>query len=100
MLILQRFHTRNPCKTLAETNYNPAVGWDNTTHQNSVGVNSLYFNDFYSSLLGGLVGNDAHPTAFIFQKIGFAGVSNGKNNGFAGVCRKGLKLLYLKNIKR
>ncbi|MBR6027228.1 MAG: hypothetical protein IK065_06515 [Neisseriaceae bacterium] len=37
---------RNSCKTLSETNYNPAIGWDNTTHQNAAGVNPLYFNNF------------------------------------------------------
>ncbi|MBO4576116.1 MAG: hypothetical protein J5680_03300, partial [Neisseriaceae bacterium] len=42
---------------------------------NAVGVNLLYFNDFYSALSGGLVGWQAHPTAFLFQKLGFAGVS-------------------------
>ncbi|MBR5674869.1 MAG: hypothetical protein IKX14_00315 [Neisseriaceae bacterium] len=35
----------------------------------------MNFNDFYSALSGGLVGKDAHPTAFLFQKLGFAGVS-------------------------
>ncbi|MBR5941066.1 MAG: hypothetical protein IKZ88_07380 [Neisseriaceae bacterium] len=46
-------------------------------HHNAVGVNLLYFNNFYSALSGGLVGWQAHPTAglnFCFSK-GFAGVS-------------------------
>ncbi|MBR6026850.1 MAG: hypothetical protein IK065_04550 [Neisseriaceae bacterium] len=45
-------------------------------HQNAVGVNQLYFNNFLFNHIGRLVGNDAHPTAFLFQKLGFAGVSD------------------------
>ncbi|MBR6026978.1 MAG: hypothetical protein IK065_05205 [Neisseriaceae bacterium] len=47
-----------------------------TTHQNAVGVNPLYFNNFLFSPIGRLVGKDAHHTAFLFQKLGFADVSN------------------------
>ncbi|MBR6026168.1 MAG: hypothetical protein IK065_01020 [Neisseriaceae bacterium] len=53
-----------------------------TAHQNAVGVNSLYFNNFLFLPIGRLVGKDAHPTAFLFQKLGFAGVSS---TSFAGV---------------
>ena len=44
-------------------------------HQNAVGVNSLYFNNFLFRLIEQLVDQEAHPTAFLFQKLGFAGVS-------------------------
>ncbi|MBR6025995.1 MAG: hypothetical protein IK065_00140 [Neisseriaceae bacterium] len=39
-------------------------------HQNAVGVNLLYFNNFLFSSIGRLVGWEAHPTAFLFQKLG------------------------------
>ncbi|MBR6026089.1 MAG: hypothetical protein IK065_00625 [Neisseriaceae bacterium] len=45
------------------------------SHQNTVGVNPLYFNNFLFNPIGRLVGKDAHPTAFLFQKLGFAWVS-------------------------
>ncbi|MBR6026897.1 MAG: hypothetical protein IK065_04795 [Neisseriaceae bacterium] len=45
-------------------------------HQNTAGVNQLYFNNFLSNPIGRLVGKDAHPTAFLFQKLGFARVSD------------------------
>ncbi|MBR6026911.1 MAG: hypothetical protein IK065_04865 [Neisseriaceae bacterium] len=35
----------------------------------------MYFNNFLFRPIGRLVGQDAHPTAFLFQKLGFAGVS-------------------------
>ncbi|MBO4576172.1 MAG: hypothetical protein J5680_03580 [Neisseriaceae bacterium] len=44
-------------------------------HHNAVGVNPLYFNNFLFRPVGRLVGWQAHPTAFLFQKLGFAGVS-------------------------
>ncbi|MBR6027038.1 MAG: hypothetical protein IK065_05515 [Neisseriaceae bacterium] len=44
-------------------------------YQNAVCVNPLYFNNFLFSTVGRLVGQEAHPTAFLFQKLGFAGVS-------------------------
>ncbi|MBO4576882.1 MAG: hypothetical protein J5680_07210 [Neisseriaceae bacterium] len=50
---------------LPKQKFNPAVGWDNTTHHSACGVNLLYFNDFYSALSGGLVGWQAHPTALL-----------------------------------
>ncbi|MBR6026701.1 MAG: hypothetical protein IK065_03780 [Neisseriaceae bacterium] len=43
-------------------------------HQNVVGVNLLYFNNFLFRPIGRL-GLKAHPTAFLFQKLGFAEVS-------------------------
>ncbi|MBR6026458.1 MAG: hypothetical protein IK065_02540 [Neisseriaceae bacterium] len=45
-----------PAKPLLKQKVNPAVGWDNTTHQNAVGVNPLYFNNFLFSPIGRLVG--------------------------------------------
>ncbi|MBR6027401.1 MAG: hypothetical protein IK065_07395 [Neisseriaceae bacterium] len=35
----------------------------------------MYFNNFSFNPIGRLVGKDAQPTAFLFQKLGFAGVS-------------------------
>ncbi|MBR6026056.1 MAG: hypothetical protein IK065_00455 [Neisseriaceae bacterium] len=66
---------RNFCKPYQKQKVNPAVGWDNTTHHNAVGVNLLYFNNFLFNPIGRLVSKDARPTAFLFQKLGFAGVS-------------------------
>ncbi|MBR6025982.1 MAG: hypothetical protein IK065_00075 [Neisseriaceae bacterium] len=52
-------------------------------HQNAAGVNPLCFNNFLFRYIVRLVGKDAHPTAFLFQKLGFAGVSNCKQkSGF------------------
>ncbi|MBR6026613.1 MAG: hypothetical protein IK065_03315 [Neisseriaceae bacterium] len=36
-----------PAKPLLKQKFNPAVGWDNTTYQNAVGVNPLYLNNFF-----------------------------------------------------
>ncbi|MBR5940905.1 MAG: hypothetical protein IKZ88_06560 [Neisseriaceae bacterium] len=35
----------------------------------------MYFNSFLFRPVGWLVGWEANPTAFLFQKLGFAGVS-------------------------
>ncbi|MBR6027013.1 MAG: hypothetical protein IK065_05390 [Neisseriaceae bacterium] len=35
----------------------------------------MYFNNFLLCHIGRLVSREAHPTAFLFQKLGFAGVS-------------------------
>ena len=64
-----------PTKLLLKQKFNPAVGRDNTTHQNAAGVNQLYFNNFLFLPIGRLVDKDDHPTAFLFQKLGFAWVS-------------------------
>ncbi|MBR5941495.1 MAG: hypothetical protein IKZ88_09600 [Neisseriaceae bacterium] len=45
-------------------------------HQNAAGVNPFYFNNFLFRPIGRLVGWESHHTAFLFQKLGFAWVSN------------------------
>ncbi|MBR6025976.1 MAG: hypothetical protein IK065_00045 [Neisseriaceae bacterium] len=49
------FHKEIPAKPLLKQKFNPAVVWDNTTHQNAVGVNTLYFNNFLLHPIGRLV---------------------------------------------
>ncbi|MBR6026607.1 MAG: hypothetical protein IK065_03285 [Neisseriaceae bacterium] len=44
-----------PAKPLLKQKFNPAVGLDNTNHQNAVGVNPLYFNNFSFRPIGRLV---------------------------------------------
>ena len=56
-----------PAKPLQKQRVNPAVGWDNTTHQNAAGVNLLYFNNFLFRPIGRLVGWEAHPMALPFK---------------------------------
>ncbi|MBR6026743.1 MAG: hypothetical protein IK065_04005 [Neisseriaceae bacterium] len=64
-----------PAKPYQKQKFNPAVEWDNTTHHNAVGVNLLYLTTFYFHPIWRLVSHEAHPTAFLFQKLGFARVS-------------------------
>ena len=45
-----------PAKPLLKQKFNPAVEWNNTTHQYAERRNFLNFNDIYSALSGGLVG--------------------------------------------
>ncbi|MBR6027282.1 MAG: hypothetical protein IK065_06795 [Neisseriaceae bacterium] len=58
----------------------------------------MYFNNFLFRHIVRLVGKNAHPTAFLFQKLGFAGVSiklkfQRKLNGRLGNAEYGATLL-------
>ena len=66
---------RNPCKTLTETNYNPAARWASYLTKTPLVLIHCILTTFYSPYraVGGL--GKAHPTAFLLQKLGFAGVS-------------------------
>ena len=55
-----------PTKPYQKQKFNPAVGWDNTTHHNAVGVNLLYFNNFLFRPVGRFGGLGSPPYGVTF----------------------------------
>ena len=61
---LKKLLIETPQNPLPKQKFNPAVGWNNTTHHNAVGVNLLYFNNFLFRPIGWFGGLETHPTVY------------------------------------